>query len=311
MPGTLKPLRRKPKQLDESPSLFKPGGSGAVLVVDGRSRAGKATGENNPSAPGFTDETAEVIPLRDATEEESSADAATRARARKIAARLAVRRPRRDARARRGIGDLTSLRYRGGSDEIDMDRTLDILAANPLPEDDDIVVRERLHTKRSIVLVVDISGSMKGERVRTAAATVGALAGELNQDNLAVVAFWSDAAVLTRFGDPMTPLGILDTILRIPAQGLTNVQFALDTAAGLLRGTSSRDARVVLLSDCVHNAGPDPRYIAASIPRLDVLLDTSGENDLDLGRDLARLGHGRIRTVRTYRDVGPALSAFF
>ncbi|RRQ28247.1 VWA domain-containing protein [Rhodococcus sp. Eu-32] len=304
-------MRRKPKQLDESPSLFKPGGSGAVLVVDGRSRAGKATGENNPSAPGFTDETAEVIPLRDATEEESSADAATRARARKIAARLAVRRPRRDARARRGIGDLTSLRYRGGSDEIDMDRTLDILAANPLPEDDDIVVRERLHTKRSIVLVVDISGSMKGERVRTAAATVGALAGELNQDNLAVVAFWSDAAVLTRFGDPMTPLGILDTILRIPAQGLTNVQFALDTAAGLLRGTSSRDARVVLLSDCVHNAGPDPRYIAASIPRLDVLLDTSGENDLDLGRDLARLGHGRIRTVRTYRDVGPALSAFF
>lgn len=291
--------------------MFKPGGSGAVLVVDGRSRAGKATGENNPSAPGFTDETAEVIPLRDATEEESSADAATRARARKIAARLAVRRPRRDARARRGIGDLTSLRYRGGSDEIDMDRTLDILAANPLPEDDDIVVRERLHTKRSIVLVVDISGSMKGERVRTAAATVGALAGELNQDNLAVVAFWSDAAVLTRFGDPMTPLGILDTILRIPAQGLTNVQFALDTAAGLLRGTSSRDARVVLLSDCVHNAGPDPRYIAASIPRLDVLLDTSGENDLDLGRDLARLGHGRIRTVRTYRDVGPALSAFF
>ncbi|MBY6413087.1 VWA domain-containing protein [Rhodococcus sp. BP-252] len=304
-------MRRKPKQLDESPSLFKPGVSGAVLVVDGRSRAGKATGENNPSAPGFTDETAEVIPLRDATEEESSADAATRARARKIAARLAVRRPRRDARARRGIGDLTSLRYRGGSDEIDMDRTLDILAANPLPEDDDIVVRERLHTKRSIVLVVDISGSMKGERVRTAAATVGALAGELNQDNLAVVAFWSDAAVLTRFGDPMTPLGILDTILRIPAQGLTNVQFALDTAAGLLRGTSSRDARVVLLSDCVHNAGPDPRYIAASIPRLDVLLDTSGENDLDLGRDLARLGHGRIRTVRTYRDVGPALSAFF
>jgi Mg-chelatase subunit ChlD len=309
--GTLKPLRRKPKQLDESPSLFKPGGSGAVLIVDGRSRAAKPTGENNPSAPGFTEEAAEVIPLREATEEESTADAATRARARKIASRLAVRRPRRDARARRGIGDLTSLRYRGGSDEIDMDRTIDVLAANPIPDDDDIVVRERLHTKRSIVLVVDISGSMKGERVRTAAATVGALAGELNQDNLAVVAFWSDAAVLTRFGERMTPLGILDTVLRIPAQGLTNVQFALETAAGLLRGTSSRDSRVLLLSDCVHNAGPDPRYTAAAIPRLDILLDTSGENDLDLGRDLARLGHGRIRTVRTYRDVGPALSAFF
>lgn len=252
-----------------------------------------------------------MIPLREATEEESTTDAATRARARKIAARLAVRRPRRDNRARRGIGEVTSLRYRDGSDELDMDRTIDVLAANPFPEDDDIVVRERLHTKRSIVLAVDISGSMKGERVRTAAATVGALAGELNHDDLAVLAFWSDAAVLTRFGDPMTSLGILDTILTIPARGLTNVQFALETASQLLRTVSSPDKRVLLLSDCVHNAGPDPRYVAASIPRLDILLDTSGENDVDLGRDLARLGRGRIRTVRTYRDVGPALTAFF
>lgn len=291
--------------------MFRPGGSGAVLVLDGRRRTGKAGGENNPSAPGFTDETAEVISLREATEDESTTDAATRARARKIASRLAVRRPRRDARARRGIGELTSLRYRDGSDELDMDRTIDVLAADPFPEDSDIVVRERLHTKRSVVLLVDISGSMKGERVRTAAATVGALAGELSGDDLAVVAFWSDAAVLTRFGEPTTPLGILDTVLSIPARGLTNVQFALDTAAGLLRKVSSPDKRVLLLSDCVHNAGPDPRHVAASIPRLDILLDTSGENDVDLGRDLARLGHGRIRTVRTYRDVGPALTAFF
>ncbi|QCB52626.1 VWA domain-containing protein [Rhodococcus sp. PAMC28707] len=305
-------MRRKPKQLTESPSLFRPGGgAGAELIADGRPGQGKTAGENNPSAPGLTEETAEVIALADATAQESASDAAARARARKIAARLAVRRPRRDTHARRGVGELTSLRYRGSSDEIDLDRTLDVLAAIPMPEDDDIVVRERLHTKRSVVLVVDISGSMKGERVRTAAATVGALAGELNRDNLAVVAFWSDAAVLTRFGDPMTPLGILDTVLRIPARGLTNVQFALDTAAGLLRTVSSPDSRVLLLSDCVHNAGPDPRPTAARIPRLDVLLDTSGENDVDLGHDLARLGRGRIKVIRTYRDVGPALSALF
>jgi Mg-chelatase subunit ChlD len=303
-------LRRRPKQLTDSPSLFRPGGgNGAVLTAQGRSRPGKASDENNPSAPGFTEESAETIPLKDATDEESAADAATRARARTIAARLAVRRPRLDIRARRGVGELTSLRYRGGSDEVDLDHTLDVLAANPIPEDDDIVVRERLHTRRSIVLVVDISGSMKGERVRTAAATVGALAGEMTRDNLAVVAFWSDAAVLTRFGDPKTPLGILDTVLRIPAQGLTNVQFALETAVGLLRTVSVPDSRVLLLSDCVHNAGPDPRLTASRIPRLDVLLDTSGENDVDLGRDLARIGHGRIRTIDTYRDVAPALSS--
>jgi hypothetical protein len=36
-----------------------------------------------------------------------------------------------------------------------------------------------------------------------AAATVGALAAELARDDLSVVAFWSDAAMLSRFGQPV------------------------------------------------------------------------------------------------------------
>jgi|GEM_PF-1648194 len=41
------------------------------------------------------------------------------------------------------------------------------------------------------------------------------------------------------------------------------------------------------------------------------LLDTSGEQDADLARELARLGHGRLRRIDTYTDVAPALSAIF
>jgi hypothetical protein len=68
---------------------------------------------------------------------------------------------------------------------------------------------------------------------------------------------------------------------------------------------------VLLLSDCVHNAGPDPRQAAARLPRLDVLLDTSGEDDVELGRDLARIGRGRLRLIRDHRDVAAALRAVF
>ncbi|MCW2581407.1 MAG: hypothetical protein JWQ53_197, partial [Klenkia sp.] len=217
----------------------------------------------------------------------------------------------RDRRARRGVGELTSQCWAGGSDELDLERTLELVAGTPLPEDDDVVVRERVRTKRSVVLVVDVSGSMKGERLRTAAATVGALAGELGRDSLAVVAFWSDAAVLVPLGAPVEPLGVLDLLLRVPTQGLTNVSFALETAGRLLAGVPPRDARVLLLSDCVHNAGPDPRTAAARLPRLDVLLDTSGEDDVELGRDLARMGRGRIRLVRDHTDVARALTAVF
>jgi Mg-chelatase subunit ChlD len=305
-------LRRKPKQLTEQPSLYQPsrGGGGLALSSGERRRTGIGASRPGGTASGTTDEPADLIALDDLTTE-NSVDQLTRARARAIARRLSVPRPVRDSRSRRGVGELTSMSWNGGSDELDLDRTLESVAGNPFPEAGDIVVRERVRQRRSVVLVVDVSGSMKGERVRTAAATVGALAGELARDQLAVVAFWSDAAVLVRLGEQVAPLAVLDLLLRVPTQGLTNVSFALETAARQLAGAPPRDARVLLLSDCVHNAGPDPRLTAARLPRLDVLLDTSGEQDVELGRDLARLGRGRLRLVRDHRDVAAALTAVF
>ena len=283
------------------------GGGGALLRANGRSGRASAKPMPGSTAMGFTDEAASlVVPESDAV-----VDPVARMRARQIASRLAIRRPRRDATSRRGIGELGSLPYRGGSDEIDLDRTIEVLAERPVPEDEDIIVRDRIRTKRSVVLAVDVSGSMKGERVATAAATVGALAGELEHDDLAVIAFWSDAAILLNLGELVKPMDLLDTIMRIPAQGLTNVAFPLELAAKQLSRAPVRDARVVLLSDCVHNAGPDPRPLAGRLPRLDVLLDASGEHDVELGRDLARIGRGTLHVVRDYRGVAPAISSVF
>jgi len=57
-----------------------------------------------------------------------------------------------------------------------------------------------------VLLLADVSGSMRGERESAAAAaTVGALAAELSRDDLGVVAFWSDAAVLRHLGQPSRP----------------------------------------------------------------------------------------------------------
>jgi Mg-chelatase subunit ChlD len=283
-------------------------GAGEVLRASGRETTrAAAKAARGSGATGFTDERGAVV----VAEQSATVDPAARARARQIAARLALRRPRRDATSRRGIGELGSLPYRGGSDEIDLDRTIEVLTERPLPEDEDIVVRDRIRTTRSVVLAVDVSGSMKGERVATAAAAVGALAGELQHDDLAVIAFWSDAAVLLNLGEPVKPMDLLDTIMRIPAQGLTNVAFPLEIAAKQLARAPVRDARVVLLSDCVHNAGPDPRAVAARLPRLDVLLDASGEHDVELGRDLARRGRGTLHVIQDHRGVAPAVTGMF
>ena len=54
-------------------------------------------------------------------------------------------------------------RLRGGSDDIDLDRTVEQLAEHPVPEDEDIVVRERVRTRRSVVLLVDLSRVYAGQ----------------------------------------------------------------------------------------------------------------------------------------------------
>ncbi len=287
-----------------------PGKSGMALQSSGERRAPRPPPRRaGTSEGGFTDERGEVVVAE--PEAKGSVDPVARERAAQIAARLAVPRARRDTTSRRGVGDLASVPYRGGSDDIDLDATIEMLAERPVPEDEDIIVRERVRTRRSVMLAVDVSGSMKGERVRTAAATVGALAAELQHDALGVLAFWSDAAVLLRLGEHIKPMELLDQLLRLPAQGLTNIAFPLELGARELAGVPVRDARMLLLSDCVHNAGPDPRPIAKRLPRLDVLLDTSGENDVELAKELVAAGRGHLRRIHGYRDVAPAVSELF
>jgi Mg-chelatase subunit ChlD len=296
--------------LDEPPQLLEPapGGGGGLVLAGSNGRGGRVPPRSGRGGPAVTTEHGSLV---DALDGEPTADPETLRRARQIAARLAVPRPRRDVTARRGVGELASVRYRGGSDDIDLDRTVEQLVGHPVPDEDDIIVRERVRTRRGVVLLADVSGSMRGERVRTVAATVGALAAELARDDLSVIAFWSDAAVLAHLGHQVAAGRLLDQMLRLPAHGLTNIAFPLQVAAAELARVPAPDARGRLLSDSVHNAGPDPRPLAARLSRLDVLLDTSGEQDEELARDLARLGRGRLRRIRGYTDVAPALSEIF
>ncbi len=97
-----------------------------------------------------------------------------------IARRLGVRPRSRRSRNHRGTGALLSMPYAYRSDDIDLDRSIELLAERPVLEDTDIIVRERTAQRRAAVLIVDVSGSMRGEKVRIAAATVAALSAELS-----------------------------------------------------------------------------------------------------------------------------------
>lgn len=293
--------------------MFHAASAGSLVVEhDGPERFGRGPGGPRPAPPqGWvaTTETGERRALDDRTLDESrSAGPDVRGMAEAIARRLSLRPRFRDRMAARGSGQLLSVPYRYGSDDIDLDRTLEVLTERPVPDDTDIVVRERMRSRRAVALVVDVSGSMRGEKVAVAAAAVAALAGQLVDDELAVVAFWKHAVVVKPRGRPRSATSVLDDLVRLPARGLTNVGFALGVALDELSRSRARRRSVILLSDAVHNAGPDPRLVAARLPRLDVLLEVEGEHDGELAADLARLGRGQLFPVRHHRDVAPALN---
>jgi Mg-chelatase subunit ChlD len=297
--------------LDAPPALFR-SGAGSPLVIDDPTSTDRGPGSDEPTGGQGVLVTGQRARLHDLAEllTEEPPEREVAALAQRIARRLAIRRRPRDPRPERGAGKLASVPYRYRSDDIDLDRTIEVLTERPVPEDTDIVVRERMRSRRAVVLIVDVSGSMRGEKVRVAAATVAALSAESAAvgDQLALVAFWSDAALLEPLAASTPAPRLLDQLLRIPARGLTNVGFGLSVALSELSRSAAQRRTAVLLSDAVHNAGPDPRLIARSFPALHVLLQTDGEHDEPLAADLARLGHGRLARVATHRDVAPALN---
>ena len=289
--------------------LFRPGAGSAAPASAGEEGEGGPDGSRRPGGVVFSDEAGEERDLAEVLGE-VELDPGLRRMVRQVAERLSVRRSVRRT-VRRGPGQPISMRWRDGGDDIDVERTVEALIGRREIDPEEIVVRTPVAPRRAVALVVDASASMKGPKALLASAAVGALCGELAREELTVVAFWKDAAVLSGAGEPRSPDGILRDLVRLRAEGLTNVEVGLRVAARELARSRSRQRAAVLLSDCVHNAGPDPREAARRLPRLHVLLQADGEHDAELGRDLARIGGGRFARVDRAGDVADALNLIF
>jgi Mg-chelatase subunit ChlD len=303
-----RPLTRKPKQLDAKPELADVTTATKTVIAPTHKGSEKtATAAHGHSAPGPTGEDGSVVRLPHSP---AAIPAEIAREALAIAARLAIAPPLGARRTARG-GLLVDGPFDGAPDDINIDRTLERLLRPGGNPRDSFVVHQRRSIRRALILLVDTSGSMRGERTLIAAAAVGALVSTLRHDEVAVIAFAAGATVVQQLGPPEDAGTVVSNLLRVEAEGLTNLAFPLEIAADMLRTRPRHEQRVVLLSDCVHNAGPDPRPSAARLERVDVLLDVTEEHDRALGRELAREGRGRVCVIRRRSDVAVALNTVF
>jgi Mg-chelatase subunit ChlD len=304
---TGRPRRAKPKVLDAPPSIYR-GGTTPGDVLQAGDDDGAGSGQPPATKPGvtFTAEQARTKPLHEVLTDRR-VDPRLQRDMHALAAQLALRR-RQGTDERRGRARPASARFDGSADEIDLDRMLDTLAEGRPLRSDEFYVRRPLRARRSVALLADVSGSMTGDKARIAAAAIGALAGELADDELTVIAFWKDIALLRVRASRLDPMALLDDLMRIEPRGLTNVHGAIEVATHELSQSALERRCIVVLSDCVHNAGPDPRGAARRAPTTHVLLERTGEHDAWLGERIARVGGGRFRSVIDARAVAPALN---
>ncbi len=286
-------------------------------MTDGRAprtRSERSMAFSGSGAPATTDEQAELAAA--AASAQSAVDAETLRRAREIAARLAVPRPRRaTAQYRRrpgGRGEVASVPYRGGSDDIDLDRTHG--AARRASR-----ARGRGHHRPRAGHHDALRGAARGpvrvharragphRRGRRRRARRGTGAGQPRGRRVLVGRGGPGAPRAARAAGTAGGGDAGDPGARAHQRGVPAAGGARASSPGCPRGTPG----CCCFPTACTTPGPTREPFAARLPRLDILLDTTGEQDPELARDLARLGRGRLRQVRTYRDVAPALSDFF
>jgi Mg-chelatase subunit ChlD len=189
--------------------------------------------------------------------------------------------------------------------EVDLEETIENSPLGVTSHDlepQDIWMEYNVHRKQPIVLSVDTSLSMTGEKLALTAVALAVVLIQFPDDPVGIVAFENEAMILKRPDEKITVAQLVERFLDVPAQGYTHLEDGMKASLKLAlsaRGShgGSGVPSTVLLTDGKYTAGKDPAYLAPRFPHLVVLKMGKERASLELCRELARKGHGVLREV--------------
>ena len=180
--------------------------------------------------------------------------------------------------------------------EFDLEETVD---QSPLA--DEVWMSYRSPRQHSVILSVDTSLSMTGEKLALTAVALAVVLLQFPEDRIGIVAFENEAMILKQPDERISIPELIERFLDVPAQGYTHLEEGMRASLKLLRSIpGSRAAKpvsVVLLTDGKYTAGKDPAYLAPRFPHLILLKMGKERASLELCREMARKGHGNLQEV--------------
>ncbi|HOK07613.1 MAG TPA: vWA domain-containing protein [Syntrophales bacterium] len=203
-------------------------------------------------------------------------------------------------------GEPVVMPFSFGSDEIDMDRTVEANLGRGRSNLRDIFVFERKRRKSAVVIVMDASGSMQGEKLAMAACTCASLAVNLDaRDDYAVVLFSERVKVCKGLDQAVGLDEILRTVLEVRPEGRTDIGVGLEAGLREIRRSGLEKRMGILLTDGQQNVGQDPLAVARRYPQLHVILLPGGNRRL--AEEIAAKGRGGLIGLKTILDVPRAV----
>lgn len=213
----------------------------------------------------------------------SATDAALRRRARELAARVVIDLARDRAPDAPGIGQFVTRRYRTPGDDIDLDRSVDVLLGQDRTKGgvrlDELSARAWANRSTAWCLLVDRSGSMHGRPLATAALAAAALAFRADRDEYAVLAFARDVVAAKAMWEARPAAEVVDRVLALRGHGTTDLAGALTAACRQLATSGAARRVVVLLSDCRATEPGDAIAAAGALDHLAVLAPEGDHED--------------------------------
>lgn len=208
------------------------------------------------------------------------------------------------------------IKYYPGIPEFDLNQTLFnyLQNGNKFLGYNDIIGIKRRQRKRSVVLMLDTSGSMFGKLLLNAALTTSVLTYAMSKDFTSIILFNSKALVLKEIKTQNNVTRLIDQILETEAVGFTNVSAGLKKGLKELNKIENIRKKVgILITDGDYNRGKNPTLIASKFPKLHVI-NIPPESQNEKSRDIltrgqlvckkiARAGRGYYIPVKNFSEI--------
>ncbi len=233
-------------------------------------------------------------------------DEKLRSQARRLAARLFIDIGRDGKGDTRGVARLVPTRYLPDAGDLDLDRSLDAIAAGSL-DANDLTVTAWKKQSTAWCLVVDRSGSMHGRPLATAALAAAAVAFRAGGD-YAVLFFGRDVVAAKAMWEQRSPSCVLDRVLSFRGHGTTDVARGLGAAADQFARSPAARRITVLLSDCRQT---EPGDLLTAARALDELVIIAPAGDSAEAQALADAVGARWATISGPSSISDAFANLF